>query len=49
MSSPCLGIECAERLVHEEHARIGNPGARNGRALAHAAGKLIGGVALEAA
>src|SRR5205814_6451387 len=35
-----LYVERAERLVHEEHARVGHERLRELRALAHAAGEL---------
>ncbi len=42
-----LRVEGAEGLVHQEQARLGDPGARDGDALAHAAGELVGSVVLE--
>ena len=38
---PVLGIERGQRLVHQQHAGIGDEGARDRAALAHAAGKLM--------
>ncbi len=43
-----LGIQCAERLIHEDDARITDEGARERDALAHAAGDLARIVVLEA-
>ena len=42
-----LGVEGAERLVHEDHGRVVDERADEGRALAHAARQLVGVVALE--
>ena len=39
---PCLGVECPERLVHQQRARAHDQDTRNADALAHAAGKLRG-------
>ena len=36
-----LRVERGERLVHQQHARVGDEGARDGAALAHAAGELV--------
>ena len=36
-----LRVQRRERLIHQEHARIGHEGAGDGAALAHAAGQLV--------
>ncbi len=38
---PVLRVERRERLVHQQHAGIGDEGARDRAALAHAAGQLV--------
>ena len=42
-----LRIERGERLVHQQHGRIGDESARDGAALAHAAGELVRKVVAE--
>ena len=38
---PVLRVERRERLVHQQHRRVGHEGARDGAALPHAAGELV--------
>ena len=45
---PRLRVERRERLVHEQHGGIGRQRARDGAALAHPAGELVGVAILEA-
>ena len=42
-----LRVERGERLVHQQHRRVGDEGARDRAALAHAAGELVRKVAAE--
>ena len=44
-----LGVERAERLVEQQHARLDRQGAGQGHALALAAGQLVGEALVEAA
>ena len=46
--APDQGVEGGERLVHEEHVRIGGEGPRESDTLLHAAGELTGEAVLEA-
>ena len=39
---PGHGIQCAERLIHQQQSRLAEEGPRHGDALLHARGKLMG-------
>ena len=43
-----LGVQRAERFVHQQYVRVGSEGARNRNALLHPAGQLLGVRALKA-